>query len=68
MILKKEEEEPQDLLSQLKRHSAIGKEEIKVDGRTKEAKDIPAEIAPDVYGVPFLNRIKESNIRYAGGK
>jgi hypothetical protein len=70
---KQEADEPQDLVAMLKAHSAIGKEETKVDGRTKEAKDGPAETptqpkgkeAESVYGVPLLDKLLFNKQEYA---
>lgn len=67
-----EEDEPPDLVAMLKQHSAIGREETKVDGRTKEAKDAPVETparaTPEVeptYGVPLLDKLVANKQAYA---
>jgi len=66
----KQEEEPQDLVAMLKQHSAIGKEEARVDGRTKEAKDGPEEAdynskSESVTGVPLLDKMIANKQAYA---
>lgn len=64
----KEQEEPQDLVALLKAHSVIGAKEAQVDGRTKEAKDAPAENlekAEQVYGVPLLDNLLHNKQQYA---
>lgn len=65
-------EEPDDLVAMLKKHSAIGKEETKVDGRTKQAKDAPVETPAEgqkgpkkVYGVPLLDKLLSNKQAYA---
>lgn len=63
-----EEEEP-DLVSLLKEHSAIGKKETQVDGRTSLAKDGPSEADPDgpsVHPIPFIDRVMKMNQKAAG--
>lgn len=67
-----EEDEPLDLVAQLRAHSAIGREETKVDGRTKEAKDAPTETPAEnrqqvepVYGVPLLDNLVANKQAYA---
>lgn len=63
-----EEEEP-DLVSLLKQHSAIGKQETQVDGRTSLAKDGPSEADPDgpsVHPIPFIDRVMKMNQKAAG--
>lgn len=60
-VKEEKKEEPQDLVSMLQQHSAIGKEETKVDGRTKEAKDVPQATDGEFHPIGIIDRIMKSN-------
>jgi len=59
----KEADEPESIIDLMKQYSAVGKEAARVDGRTKEAKEGPAEVKPEKGGgiMGIFNPFLEAN-------